>query len=130
MGGILAGIPILFGIYFIAGNFFYSRFGASSGESLGAKKEWAILQALEFKHRDSALSGPTMFETNGYRIACISADKGEKIFILLNPQFSPFYKQLPEADYSLSPDHFIKVLQEGHPISTVREAMKSHINEK
>jgi len=98
-------------------------------ESFGDKREWSILQGLEFESRENSVSKFEIIGVVGYSVLSIPRkDSVGSIFILLNPESAPFYKQMPNVPYVLSKAHFAEIKNSGKATSTVIEALKSHVN--
>ncbi len=96
-------------------------------ESSGDKREWSILQALEGAHRAQPVAGVEFVERHGYHVACVSGDGAQRVWIMLAPRNPPFYKQLPQAQYSLSREQFDQITATRYTTSTVEEALASHV---
>lgn len=95
-------IPIAL-LALIVGAIGYVVWTVFTSDELRSKPEWSALQNLEYLHRNEPLAGIT-FETDEQYIALgiPSKDGKTRIWILLNPKDQPFYKQLPEGDYTLT----------------------------
>jgi hypothetical protein len=105
----------------------YSRCDGDGRESFGDKHESSILESLEARQHESAISAIEFIQHEGYRIACVPGLKGERVWIMLNPQSPPYYKQMPHADYTLSEDQYLQIVRTQRPISTVDECLSSHV---
>ena len=106
---------------------FYSRCDGDGRESFGDKHEWSILQMLDARGRGTPISGLEFSQHEEYRILALPAVTGERIWIMLNPQNPPYYKQMPHTDYTLTEDQYRQIIDTQRPISTVDECLSSHI---
>jgi hypothetical protein len=95
-------------------------------ESFRDKHEWAILQSIEAINRGTAIPSIEFRQSEGCRVVCLPALNGERIWIMLNPQSAPYYKQLPPGNYALSKAQFAQIAAQ-RPISTVEECLSSHV---
>lgn len=95
-------------------------------ESFADKREWSILQSLQAGHAEPAL-GIQFTQHENYRIISLPSISGERLWIMLNPQSPPYYKQMPHDDYDLSEDQLLQIARAWHPISTVEECLESHV---
>jgi hypothetical protein len=105
----------------------YSRCNGDGRESFGDKHEWSILQMLEARGRGTPISALEFSQHEEYRILALPAVTGERIWIMLNPQNPPYYKQMPHTDYTLTEDQYSEILRTQRPISTVDECLSSHV---
>ena len=97
-------------------------------ESSGDKKEWSILQQLEYENRKTNSLKFQIKNINEYSIAVIPKSSGHHaVFIMLNPKHPPFYKQLPNVSFKLTIDQYNEIINSLPTISTVEEALKSHV---
>jgi hypothetical protein len=95
-------------------------------ESFGDKTEWSVLQSIEYELRGQKNAEFKILETKGYYIAIIPNEAGA-IAILLNPDFPPFYKQMPNIQFNLSNEQYEKILTNKKITSTVQEVLESHL---
>ncbi|SRR6266487_1956563 len=105
----------------------YAHCDGDGRESFGDKHEWSILETLEARHRDSRISALEFSRDEDYRIVSLPAVTAERIWIMLNPQSPPYYKQMPHTDYTLSEDQYQEIVRTQRPISTVDECLSSHV---
>jgi len=104
---------------------FHRVFG---GEELASKAEWSALQITEHEHRDSTTKRIEMAKTAGHQLVAIPAPgTGKKIWIMLNPRNPPYYKQLPQGDFSLSREQLNQILASREVSSTVEGCLRSHL---
>lgn len=99
-------------------------------ESAGAKREWGILQSLEYDHRQQPIDKIEFRDIDGYHIVCVRSEAGKRTWIMLNPKYPPFYKQMPQVQFSLSSDQFNQIEGlDGHQAltSTVEICLLSHV---
>ncbi|MGB8169070.1 MAG: hypothetical protein WCF18_16355 [Chthoniobacteraceae bacterium] len=95
-------------------------------ESSGDKHEWSILQSLQAGHPE-AISDIQFTQHEDYRIISLPSVTGERLWIMLNPQSPPYYKQMPARDYDLSEEQYWHIVRTWQPISTVDECLSSHV---
>jgi len=97
----------------------------SGPESPTSKSEWAALQGVEYEHREMPLKAPIVLEAFGHRVAGLpSTDGRSNIWVLLNPEGEPLYKQMPDGDYSLSSAE-LATLAPTEPVVLAR--LQSHV---
>ena len=97
-------------------------------ESAGDKREWSILQGIEFESRGSIPSAPELRVVEGYELLSVpNIDGSKRIWIMLRPKSPPYYKQLPDGNFMI-PSSLLSDLASGHKISsTVEQALRSHV---
>ncbi len=97
-------------------------------ESAGDKREWSILQGVEFGSRGSIPSVPELRVVEGYELLSVpSIDGSTRIWIMLWPKSPPYYKQLPDGNF-LIPSRLLNDLVRGHKMSsTVEQTLRSHV---
>ena len=99
-------------------------------ESFGDKHEWSILQVREYATRQHPVAAPAFSSHAGYVLLTVPChDKSKNIWIMLSPKSPPFYKQLPQGDYTISRSLFDVIAKQGVASSTVQEVLASHIAE-
>jgi hypothetical protein len=98
-----------------------------SGE-LASKPEWSALQAVEQEYRGKPFTEPEILEIHGHHVLGVQGNDGQRIWILLNPQASPFYKQMPQGPFELSLDLLTQVKTSGYASETVLECLTSHVS--
>jgi len=97
-------------------------------ESFGDKKEWSILQQLEYETRKANDIDFHVKNINEYFFAIIPKSSSQgAIVIMLNPKHPPFYKQIPNVSFGLTIDQYNELIEKSPIISTVEEALKSHV---
>ena len=103
--------------------------GPDLKETLGEKSEWSLLQAVEHQERQSKLAEPIVKTINGSKVLGVRSVGGNNIWLLLNVQSPPYYKQLPEGNYEISRE-FLSALKANENLSyTVSHVLESHIPE-
>jgi hypothetical protein len=105
----------------------YTHCDGDGRESFGDKHECSILQVLESHGRSTPISGPEFSQHEKYRILALPAVTGERVWIMLNPQSPPYYKQMPHTDYTLTEEQYLQIVRTQRPISTVDECLFSHV---
>ena len=102
--------------------------GISSDEELASKPEWSAIQVTELQHRDRPSNQIEFVIVGEYSIVGIPVgDVRKKVWIMLNPQNPPYYKQLPKGIYTLSEEDLKNVLSSGKVTSTVETCLESHV---
>jgi hypothetical protein len=101
-------------------------------ESGSDKHEWSILQSLESAPptADSSRKEKIQFmEVEGYSVVRLLApDAKTPIWIMMDPRSPPFYKQMPpDLNYSLTKQDLEIIWKRAHPITTVEQALESHL---
>jgi hypothetical protein len=96
-------------------------------ESFGDKHEWSILQVLEYRSRGTSISGLEFSQHEKYRIVALPAVTGERMWIMLNPQSPPYYKQMPQTNYTLTEGQYQQIVRTQHPTATVEVCLSSHL---
>lgn len=95
--------------------------------------------SLEAKHESSLIEAASanvgtftqveIVNRDDYNYCVIPRSSGN-VWIMLNPKFEPFYKQMPNGQYSISKQDFKKIQGSGLASSTVLRCLESHIEEK
>lgn len=102
----------------------------SCTDEINSTSEWNVIQRVEVKHRSEPVSGIKIVVLEGYRLLCVaSPTQGGKTWILLNPKWSPYYKQLPSGKYSITTEELKRINDEGKPTETVIECLRSHLSD-
>lgn len=92
------------------------------------KSEWAFLQNIEHQQKNTPISGIKFHSEGEYRAVGIRSEQmGLNVWILLNPQSPPFYKQLPHGQFTLTQDEFLKIANSGAVDETVLACCASHV---
>ena len=98
-------------------------------ESFSAKREYSILQGLEFKHRGETITQIEFQKHDEYWVICLPrSGDSSRLWIIADPKSPPFYKQMPEGDYILTKAQLEDIRQKVNPISTVIAALASHVS--
>ncbi len=96
-------------------------------ESLGDKKEWAILQGFEYENRNKPEPQIKFVEKDGYKVVYVPASAtGHGVWIMLNPKNPPYYKQMPQIDFSVTVQQYTEIINTGAVTSTVEICLLSH----
>ena len=99
-------------------------------ESSGAKSENSALQAMMLRHQSDSVSQVTFFTEMGFHFVCIPYN-GRKIWVMLDAQYTPYYKQQPwNQNFSLSETDFEKIEQSKVATAIVIQCLGSHIAEE
>ena len=100
-------------------------------ESFGDKHEWSILQVREYAARQlRPVAAPTFSSDAGYVLLTVpNHDKSKNIWIMLSPKSPPYYKQMPQGNYTISRGLFDVIARQGVASSTVQEVLASHVAE-
>jgi hypothetical protein len=77
--------------------------GCGSWQDVKSKEEYGLLQRVEYEHRGRPVSGMEVIQKNGYVVAGFqAAGREQNVWILLNPRYSPQFKQVPEAPFLIT----------------------------
>jgi len=106
--------------------FLYITSSSDGRESFGDKKEWSILQSLEYCNRNKPPAQIKFEEQDGYKIVYVPSPSGNGVWVMLNPKNPPYYKQMPQIEYSLTPQQYSEIKNAGHVSSTVDICLQSH----
>jgi hypothetical protein len=99
-------------------------------ESFGDKHEWSILQSREYAARQDVVATPQFTSADSYVLLIVPSRDGTKnIWIMLSPKSPPFYKQLPQGNYTVSRSLLDTISRQGVASSTVQEVLASHVAE-
>ena len=90
-------------VLFIAALSASSASGGGENELL-SKHDWSVLQAVEYRHRDSPSDEHLqLVEQWEKHLAGVLSRRGDqRIWIMLDPDHRPFVKQLPKGDYEIN----------------------------
>lgn len=99
--------------------------GCSS--ELASKPEWAILQSIEQDYRNKEFIEPEILTVHGHEVLGVQGKNGQRIWILLKAKASPFYKQLPQGSFNISPEIIDQIRMSGSASETVIECLASHL---
>ncbi|MCE0484134.1 MAG: hypothetical protein LV479_07845 [Methylacidiphilales bacterium] len=102
---------------------------SNGDDSIESKTEWGNLQSINQNYGGKPISNPEIVSKDGTAYFCVVSSDSlkQRIWILLNPSSSPYYKQMPEGDYSINKDDYQKVKSSGLASSTVLEVLSSHV---
>jgi hypothetical protein len=100
---------------------------STHSESPGTKHEWSILQGVEDQNRASVPNAPEFKTIEGYELLSLPDKTGsQRIWIMLWPRSVPYYKQMPNEDYSI-PNALVDDLAKARRISpSVEEVLRTH----
>jgi hypothetical protein len=101
-------------------------FGCSA--ELASKPEWSVLQSIEQEYRNKKFTEPEILNVRGHEVLGVRGKSGQRVWILLNPQASPFYKQMPQGSFEISPELLELIRTSGSASETVLECLASHIS--
>ena len=118
-------IIVIFAMFFIGACGVRPGDGREGGTD---KREWSILQGNELKTRDTAIKSIEFYKLDDYNLICVPG-KGvsKRIWIMMDAKSPPFYKQIPDGNYSLTEIQLEEIQQRTNPTSTVIEALRSHV---
>src|SRR5262245_48099153 len=72
-------------------------------QNVKSKEEYGVLQRVEYEHRSRPVSGMEVVEKDGHIVAGFRADgRDQNVWVLLNPRYSPHFKQVPESPFRIS----------------------------
>ena len=95
-------------------------------ESFTDKHEWSIMQVILARNENRILRDLEFIDEGNYHIVGIPDAAGHAVWVMLNPQSAPYYKQFG-GDYSLSRAQLERITATRHTISTVQECLDSHL---
>jgi hypothetical protein len=76
-------------------------------DELGTKSEYQALQSVWVTERNSLVPSGEIRKLNGYIIVAFHPEyRGENIWVLLNPKHPPYYKQIPQTNFTISRKEF------------------------
>ena len=102
--------------------------GCIPSDEVGSKREWSILEAVEFRSRDKTHEARLTFVSlDGYHVVGIKSTSGELCWVLLNPRFSPMIKEVPKLEYRLARDEYQRIISEGEVAVEVRSHLRRRI---
>ncbi len=103
-------------------------FICSGCDELSSKTEYSLLQEVEYSHRESAISGVQLKNIGNYSVAGFRADSGKKnVWVLLNAEHAPYYKQVPQSRFSLTIMELEKIRETTDVSSTVLAVLETRI---
>lgn len=117
-----------FGICLLGSSVFFLACCRDDPESSAAKHEWSVLESVAAKQTSPKDGGIQTQEEDGYHFIGLESE-GHLVWVMLNPQISPFYKQTPRGNYKLSPQQFRQIKDTGTASATVVECLSSHVSE-
>jgi len=96
--------------------------------TIGFKEEGAELQNVELKVRERRFSSPEVVQLKGRSFLCLTSGS-ENVAIMLNPEFPPYYKQLPSStSFSISESEFHALRESRVATRTVLNVLESHVD--
>ena len=120
------GVITFISLLIIAATIVTVMFGCS--EELASKPEWSVLQSIELENRHRRFTEPEIITIDGYPVLGVQGNNGQRIWILLNSNASPFYKQVPQGSFSISSNVINQVRAIGTASETVIECLGSHLD--
>jgi len=99
---------------------------ANDPESPQAKREWAVLQGVESSSRSVPIAKPEFLQEQGYELMSLPARSGERIWIMLKPVSSPYYKQMPAVQYDVPKSVVDTLVREQRVSETAAHVLRSH----
>lgn len=97
-------------------------------ESPAGKHESSVIETIEAKNRNRAISEMEWVKEDGYDLICLES-RGHRIWIMLNPREAPYYKQMPKGNYKLTSRQLDRIKASGLASSTVLECLASHVSD-
>jgi hypothetical protein len=99
-----------------------------SNEELASKVEWSVVQAVSSQDGKKPSDKIEVVKMDDYSLVGIPVhDARKEIWIMLNSQNPPYYKQLPKGSYVLTEEDLKKILTSGVVTSTVENCLESHV---
>ncbi len=94
----------------------------------GSKLEYGALQGIEYEERNNPISGAKIIKKDGYVFAGFSIDDGQgNTWVLLNAKYSPYYKQMPAARFSITITDLSKIKNIPEVSETVIAVLETRI---
>jgi hypothetical protein len=100
-------------------------------ESPGDKREWSILQTVELDTRQQRTDRVQFRVVDGYELLAVPRDGDARVvWIMLKPSSPPFYKQMPDGNFSIDAAQLQELAAQGRVTSTVESALRSHVGRR
>lgn len=97
-------------------------------ESPGDKREWSILQTVEFSTRSERINRIQFRTAYNYELMGVPrSSDGCVIWVMLKPEYGALYKQMPEGNFWISRDVYDKLNARSAMSDTVEQALRSHL---
>ena len=101
---------------------------ADGRESPGDKREYGILQVVEYSNRTRTLTNVEFQSVDGYELMAVPRDgDSHPVWVMLKPRHGALYKQMPQGDFSLANDQFAELVQQGRVTPTVQKELANHV---
>lgn len=95
------------------------------------KSEYAVLQEASLIERESVISNVEIIYRRGYIIAGFRADNGRvNTWVLLNPKNSPFYKQTPQVQFTITREDLDQIRHIDGVSETVIAVLQTRVREQ
>jgi hypothetical protein len=102
--------------------------GCTGEESPGDKREWSILQSLEYTTRGHITTSPQFQVIDGYELMGAPREgDGHIVWIMLKPTHGSLYKQMPDGSFHLDEKLWSKLSSEQRMSTTVSNALRGHL---
>lgn len=115
-------------VYFSSFATICSMTGCGGPESPAGKHESSVIETIEAKNRDRAISKMEWVTEDGYHLVCLES-VGHRIWIMLDPREVPYYKQMPKGNYKLTSQQLDRIRASGFASLTVLECLASHVSD-
>jgi len=107
-----------------------NNFGKVEYDEVGSKPEFSILQKVELENRQDIISKPRIIERDGYIIVgCPMETEKRNTWILLNAKHSPYYKQIPQGNFTLTKEDLDRIRKIPGVSYTVIAVLESRISD-
>lgn len=94
-------------------------------ESPRAKREWSVLQVVEFESRGRPMSQPIIRRIEEFEVLGVKGRNGENVWVLLRPSSIPYYKQLPsEIEYDVPKTLVDQLVRDGRLSERVTQHLR------
>jgi len=105
-------VLLIFCFLIILGIIYFNNY-ISNSDDIQSKREWSILQELEYKYRDNSLTQRCIIENiqEYYAVGTMSDDSKSRVWLLLNPKYKPYIKFLPKKKYRFFPTDIELILR-------------------
>ena len=94
----------------------------------GSKSEYGALQGIEHEERSNPISDLKIIKRNGSVFAGFPIDGGSgNTWVLLNAKYSPYYKQMPAAQFSITVTSLLRIKNMPEVSDTVIAVLETRI---
>jgi hypothetical protein len=95
-------------------------------ETPTGKREWSVLQVVEFQNREKAMLSTEFQTISNYELMSVPSTAGKRIWIMLRSKAPPYYKQLPLGNDAIEKTAVDELVRQRRVSATVEEVLRSH----